>query len=321
METHNKELSIVVISYNTRQMTLECLQSVYDQAQSQDFDLLVYDNASQDGSADAISEAFPQVTLIRSDKNWGFACANNKSIELVNSEYVLLLNPDTIVLDHAIDRLLAFAKEHPDAGIWGGKTLFGDKSLNPGSCFRKMTIWNQICRATGLAGVFKHSPLFHSEHYGGWLRDSVRYVDIVCGCFLLIKTQVWRDLGGFDSRFFMYGEEADLCLRAQKRGFSPIVTPNAVIVHYGGGSETVRADKMVRLFSGKRELQRVHWAPAAQFVGKVCFLTWVCTRIVAFKLKSWIQFKSPALADRSYRQWKEIYSRRNEWINGYSQRN
>lgn len=319
MDIKRVKLSIIVISYNTRQMTLECLQSVFDQAVDSDFEVLVYDNDSKDGSADAIAEQFPQVRLIRSTTNWGFAGANNKAIELVNSEYVLLLNPDTLVLEHAVDKLMAFAEQYPDAGIWGGKTLFGDRSLNPGSCFRKMTLWNQFCRATGLAGVFKRSPVFHSEHYGGWARDSIRRVDIVCGCFLLIKTALWRELGGFDKRFFMYAEEADLCLRAQKQGYCPMVTPDAVIVHYGGGSEAVRADKMVRLLAGKRELQLAHWNTLAKWLGGLLLLGWVCSRMLAHRAVLLARPKHEP-ARHGYDQWVNVYRRRAEWSKGYSGR-
>lgn len=313
-------LSIIVVSYNTKDMTLECLESVYRETIETKFELWVYDNDSKDGSADAIAEKYPQVKLIRATNNVGFAMGNNLAIEQVDCEFVLLLNPDTVVLDGAIDKLMAFSKATPYAGIWGGKTLFGDKSLNPNSCFRKMSLWNQFCRAFGLAALFEQSGLFHSEHYGGWRRDTIKKVDIVCGCFLLIKLQLWRDLGGFDKTFFMYAEEADLCLRAKKKGYESMITPDAVIVHYGGGSERVRVDKMVRLISAKVELQKVHWPAWQKPLGRALFRIWVINRIIAYKIATTLGKNQKPDHQVALATWSEIWQRRLEWLYGYSGR-
>jgi N-acetylglucosaminyl-diphospho-decaprenol L-rhamnosyltransferase len=313
-----KKLSIIIVSYNTSDMTADCIRSTIQQTHSIDYEIVVYDNASKDGSADRIAAEFPQVRLIRGPQNLGFAMGNNEAIKTINSEYVLLLNPDTVVLDQAINKLMDFAEKTPDAGIWGGKTLFGNRTLNPGSCFRKMSIWNQFCRASGLAGIFKHSPVFHSEHYGGWLRDTVRHVDIVCGCFLLIKLDLWNSLGGFDKRFFMYAEEADLCLRAKAKGCNPIINPEAIIVHYGGGSEKVRADKMVRLISAKIELQKIHWPKHTLFIGIALFKLWVINRVVIFSTLSRLKVGNINSNQDNLKAWRDVWSRRQEWINGYT---
>ena len=157
---------------------------------------------------------------------------------------ISLLNPDTLVLRGALDKLLAFAKEKPQAGIWGGRTLYADGSLNPFSCWRRLDLWALAMRATGLVSLFRESPIFNAEAYGGWRRDTVRGVDIVTGClFLTSRRADWLRLGGFDPTFVMYGDEADLCRRAQAIGARPMITPEAEIVHYAGASETVRAEK------------------------------------------------------------------------------
>jgi hypothetical protein len=138
---------------------------------------------------------------------------------------LLLLNPDTLILDDAIDRLFAFAENTPILGIWRGRTVFADGSLNPKSCWRQMTIWSVFCTLVGLS-FFRSSPVFYSEGYGGWPRNTVRRVDLVTGCFFLIDRDLWERLCGFDPTFFMYGEEADLCLRAATLGAKPTVTPD-----------------------------------------------------------------------------------------------
>lgn len=311
------KLSIIVVSYNTRQMTLDCLNSVFTQTSGFDFEVIVFENASVDGSAEAIEEQFPNVVLIKSKENIGFARGNNEAIKQASGDLVLLLNPDTVVLDEAINRLIEFSDEHKAAGIWGGRTLFGDHSLNANSCFRFMSVWNQFCRASGLASVFSKSGFFNAEEYGGWNRDTVRQVDVVCGCFLLISRAAWDHLGGFDLRFFMYAEEADLCARAAKSlGYKPMITPKATIIHYGGASESIRSDKMVRLLAAKAEFMEVHWGWWRRLLGKLCLRGWVVSRIAALSVLRWRSnhYENNLLG------WKNILSRTNEWINGYSGR-
>ena len=304
-------VSILVISYNTRDMTLECLRSVVTET-TVPYELIVLDNQSSDGSADAIAAESPNVVLLSADENHGFAKGNNIAAEHAHGDYLLLLNPDTVILDRAIDRLVEFATRVPQARIWGGKTLYGDGSLNPGSCWRRMTLWNIFCRTTGLTGIFSQSATFNSEAYGGWDRNTERPVDIVCGCFLLIKREDWHALGGFDPHFFMYGEEADLCLRAIRTlGAAPRVSPEATIVHYGGASEKVRSDKMVRLLSAKTELIKRHIRWPYRPVARMLFRYWPLTRKVASVLRS--------RSGENARVWAEIWDRRGEWQNGYRQ--
>jgi N-acetylglucosaminyl-diphospho-decaprenol L-rhamnosyltransferase len=229
---------------------------------------------------------------------------------------LLLLNPDTVILDGAIDKLTEFAGEMPTARIWGGRTLFADHSLNPSSCWGRITAWNLFCRASGLTAIYPNSALFNSEAYGGWKRDSVRSVDIVTGCFFLIERSLWDRLGGFNPLFFMYGEEADLCQRARAFGAAPVVTPAATIIHYGGASERVRADKMVRLIAAKASLIDVHWKPAAAPIGRALLAAWPLSRKLATGLNS-IFSDSPSIKQEAD-VWREIWARRAEWRNGYS---
>ena len=147
---------MLVVSYNTREMTLACLRSLAAETRVP-HEVIVLDNASRDGSAAAIAEAFPGLRLIASAENHGFALGNNLAAREARGRYLLLLNPDTLVLDGAVDRLVAFAGRTPEAGIWGGRTLFADGSLNPMSVFGDQTLWSLFCRASGLALAFRGS--------------------------------------------------------------------------------------------------------------------------------------------------------------------
>lgn len=272
-------LSILVVSYNTKKLTVECLASVFDQTRLTSFELIVWDNASSDGSPEAIGEAYgTRVQLVKSDENLGFAAANNRAAEVATGDYLLLLNPDTVILNGAIDVLAAFADRFPGCGIWGGRTLFKDRSLNSSSCWGRQTLWSLFCQATGLSVVFKRTGIFNPEGMGGWNREGVRAVDIVSGCFLMIKSELWVALGGFREEFFMYGEEADLCLRAKKLGAKPTVTSEATIVHYGGASERVFAEKLVRLLKAKGLLIDIHFPLAARQIGRWLLFLWPVRR-------------------------------------------
>lgn len=308
------DVSIIVVSYNTREMTLACLRSVFDQTRETSFELIVVDNSSTDGSADAIDSEFTgRIRFVRSRENMGFARANNEAARLASSEFLLLLNPDTVVLRGAIDRLIEFAHRRPAAGIWGGRTLFADGSLNPTSCWARQTLWSVLCRATGLSGVFKNSSLFNPEALGGWLRDSEREVDIVTGCFFLVRRDLWERLGGFDPAFFMYGEEADLCLRARALGARPRVTPNAEIVHYGGASESVKADKLVRLLRAKSQLMRRHWSPITAAIGVRLLALWCLNHATAWRLARLLGRGERAASTAAF--WGAGWTRRREWMN------
>jgi len=271
----------------------------------------VVDNASTDGSADAIEQACPWATLIRSEKNLGFAAANNLAAERARGKYLLLLNPDTVVLDRAIDELIGFAERRPGARIWGGRTLYGDRSLNPTSCWGRQTLWSLCCKASGLSNVLSNSAVFNPEGYGGWARDSEREVDIVTGCFFLIETSLWRTLGGFDLRFFMYGEEADLCLRAaREHGARPAITPRATIVHYGGASEKVRADKLVRVLRARVQLLRKFWSAPGARIGTELTYLWTVRNALAHRA---LGLLGRASSREAASAWGEVVRRRAEW--------
>lgn len=304
-------LSVLVISYRTRELTLECLRSLYRETPGLDFETIVLDNASDDGSADAVEAEFPQVRLVRSTENLGFAGGNNEAARLARGEYLLLLNPDTRVLDQAVLRLLRFAEERPDAGIWGGRTVFDDGSLNPGSCWAAPTPWSTTCAALGLARAFPGATLCNGEALGGWDRGTEREVDIVSGCFLLLRRETWDALQGFDPQFFMYGEDADLCLRARRAGHRPRITPAATIVHHGGKSERVRADKMVRLFTAKAQLFRRYLGPVRGRLALRALDLWALVRVCAFRVKRG--------RPESRAAWDDVWARRGTWAAAYRQ--
>ena len=213
-----------------------------------------------------IRTEFPQARVLALEENVGFCAGVNRAADTAAGKYLLLLNPDTVVHSGAVEQLVAFAQRHPEYGIYGGRTLNPDGTVNPGSCWARPTVWSLACFAFGLSTAFKRSRLFDPESLGRWQRDSVREVDIVTGCLLPFPANDGTSSAG-STRFFMYGEEADFALRAAKAGLRPIITPDSVITHEVGASSKVRSDKVILLYQGKATLVRKHWSGARRSVG------------------------------------------------------
>lgn len=302
------EVTIIIVSYNTRELTLRAVQTLLDNSPGVAMRVVMLDNASHDGSFEAVRDRFPQVECIANPENVGFARANNLVAKTVTSPYVCLLNPDTETHADAIGNLLAFAKTHPEAGIVGGRTVFPDGSLNPTSCAGAFSAWALACQTVGLHRRFPHSPLFNSEALGGWQRDTVRQVDIVHGCLLLMPTELWKRLGGFDTRYFMYGEDADLCLRARALGFRPMFTPDAQIMHVAGASTKVRADKTCLVMKAKATMIRAHWPPWTRRMGIALLAAWAWARGLRGALHHDPEERQRLLT---------IYRRRHDWLAGF----
>lgn len=310
------DLSIIVVTHNTREMTIECIRSIVEQTSKVQYELILFDSGSTDGSAAAIRERFPTVKLIVSGQDVGFGKANNLASKAAHGRRLLLINPDTVVLDHAIDRLHEFADTTPECRIWGGRTIFADGSLNPASCWKFPTLWSVFCLSVGL-NLFKRSVVFNSEGYPDFKRDSVRSVDIVAGCFFLIDRGLWRDLGGFDPMFFMYAEEADLCIRARKLGARPKMTPTATIIHYGGASYPEKSEFRIHLLAGRVTLMDRHWSPLPRMIGRGLYSLMTLTRLCGYAAAAAL------LRDEKYRararEWHEVWANRWRWANGWTE--
>jgi GT2 family glycosyltransferase len=308
------ELSVIIVSYNTRKLTLECLESLYKETSNVKFETILVDNASEDDSAPAVKKEFPQVRVIELKENIGFARANNLASESACGRYLLLLNPDTVIINNAIEKILIFARQNQEAGIWGGRTIFPDGSLNPTSCYGEMTPWSLFCRAIGLTAIFTNFTFFNPESFGSWQYDSVREVDIVTGCFMLISTSIWKQLAGFDPLFFMFGEEVNFCLRARKCGYKPMFNPEAQIIHYGGASEKVKLNRWEKLFRAKATIIRLHWPRRSIGFGIGMLLMWAASRAVIMRILS-------VLAPKKFiphrEKWSEIWRKRKEWQKGF----
>ena len=260
------DVSVIIVNWNTRDILRECLLSIYEQTKTVDFEVIVVDNGSTDGSAEMVKEEFRDVILIENYCNKGFAAANNQGITVAKGQFVLLLNSDTVILDNAVAKMVAFVDAHPEAAAVGCRVLNPDRTLQP-TCFMFPSILNLFLSSLYLYKLFPRSRFFGRERISWWKRDDIREVDVVTGCFMLVRREAIEQVGMMDERFFVYGEETDLCYRFKQAGWKIIFTPDAEIVHLGGASSSQIKPQMylqlrgsILLFFRKHRGWPAYWA-------------------------------------------------------------
>jgi len=229
------KLSIVIICWNDHKVIGDCLRSIYEQTQQIDFEVIVSDNGSSDGSIEFIRNQFPKLRIVENGANLGFAKGNNAGIKVAKGEFVLILNPDTIIRDHALEKLVVFAEKHSDAGAFGCRVLNPDGSYQfPARPLPTVNGW--LMGALCLAWLGRLTEWFPSDRYCGWEGITERPIGFQSGCCILFRGDVLRKLEGFDERFFYHFEETDLCYRVWKSGLRVLFSPTAEITHLGGQS-------------------------------------------------------------------------------------
>ena len=267
------DVSVIIVNWNTRDILRNCLLSIYEQTNEIDFEVIIVDNASTDGSVEMVKRDFPQAALIENMENRGFAVANNQGLKIAKGQYILLLNSDTIVLDGAIQKTVAFAEQHPEAAVIGCKVLNTDGSLQP-TCFMFPSLINMFLSSTYLYKLFPRDRFFGRERMTWWDRNDVREVDVVTGCFMLVRRRAIEQTGLMDEQFFVYGEETDWCYRFKKAGWKILFTPDAAIVHFGGQSSKQMASQMALQLKGSI-LQFMCKHYSCREYNLACILVWL----------------------------------------------
>lgn len=300
------DVAVIIVTYNSANQIIGCLNSVYANGGRIKKEVIVVDNGSQDETVSIIKARFPQVRLFDTGNNLGFAKACNYAAKRTQADYVLQLNPDTVVLDRAIERIVAFARKNPKYGYYGGRTLKEDGvTLERSSCWGLPTLWSLMMFATGLSTIFKHNGFFDPESLGSWRRDSIREVGVITGCFLLVERNAWHEIGGFDEHFWLYGEDADLSKRARNAGYRPVIYPNAEVIHEIGQSST-STRKTIWLHQGKVSYIKCNWSKSASVIGVFLLKCGVLLRASVHRIKG-----------SNDNPWVACWNRRAEWENGH----
>jgi len=254
------DVSVVIVSYNTSELTRRCLRRL-EESRTEDvrFDITVVDNASADDSADDIARDFPDVRLIRLTENVGWGRAINRGAVASTGTYVLALNPDADPVGPTVATLFRFAQRHPEHRIYTARTLHADGTDDMYCCWGLPTLRGYLGFATGLSSAFPNSSWTNPEGLPGYDRLSVREVPAVSGCCMLVERRLFNRLGGFDPVYFLYSDDIDLCTRAVELGARPVVVPEAAVVHVGGASSSSEGQR-IKILRGKATYVRRHWS-------------------------------------------------------------
>ena len=268
-------LSVIIVSVDTRNWLEPCLESLQEQDIFESIEVVVVDNGSTDGSADMVRQNFPAVKLIRLEKTVGFGKANNSGAELTTAPVLLFLNPDTRIREASLSDILLKFEEHPKCGVAGG-AVFDDQ----GKPERSVGSYPSLI-SMGLGRLLKYLPparrilgRFCNQHWVGY--DKPHRVNWVTGAYLWIPRDVFKKVGGFDERFFMYCEDVDLCYRVCQAGFQCWFFPDAPIVHFGGKAPVPRPRKKL-LFESLRYFANKHYKSPRYWLTRSVF--WITSRL------------------------------------------
>jgi GT2 family glycosyltransferase len=272
------DLTIIVINWNTKDDLRICLRSLDEHPCRFDTEVIVADNASEDGSCEMVKAEFRWAKVVAHPRNLGFCAGNNRGVPDEPGRYILFLNADTRVTPCALDRLLGFADTSPDAGIIGPKLLNRDGSLQY-SCRRFPNLGAGFFRNTPLGRLFPKNRFAQDYLMSDWDHASVRDVDWVSGAALLIRREALKQIGGFDEGFFMYCEDVDLCYRAHELGWRVVYFPNSVIYHLiGRSSDQVPTRATYYFHTSMYRFYKKHYARITPFFIKPLILPGLIAR-------------------------------------------
>jgi len=305
------DVAIVIVTYNSENEIRQCLDSIIRQRRTIIQQIIIVDNRSTDQTSDIIKSEYPLVQIITPTKNIGFAKGVNLGAKYADAEFILLLNPDTVILDHAIDTIVQFARSNPAYGLYGGKTVKPDGTVEPSSCWGFPTLLSITFFALGLTTIAARNRWLDPESLGPWKRDTVREVGVITGCYCLTTLRTWKQLDGMDERYFMYGEDVDFAIRARAVGHRAIICPDATLIHRIGKSSKSNLDRMVLLFKGKTTLIRIHWRGPKRAVGISMLAAGIALR-AGFE-KSIKLF----LKKQTHTRWEQLWRERSQWLQGY----
>ena len=259
------KISIVIVNYRVKYFLEQALRSVRAAltAHPMEAEIFVVDNHSQDDSLDYLAPRFPEVRFIANTENVGFARANNQAMELATGQYVLLLNPDTVVAEDTLHEVCQFMDSHPDAGGVGVKMLDGNGRFLPESKRGFPTPWVSFCKLFGLSKLFPESPKYASYALPYLSPDEQHEVDVLCGAFMLMRHDALNKIGLLDESFFMYGEDIDLSYRFIQAGYKNYYMPERMLHYKGESTQKVSYHFLKRFYGAMLIFYKKHYPEAS----------------------------------------------------------
>jgi len=254
------DLSVIILNYNTKDLLRDCLKSVISDKR---IEIIVVDNASTDGSAEMVKKEFPQVELIVSKKNLGFAAGNNLALKKASGKYILFLNSDAQVKPETFKKMIAFMESDPQIGASTAKTMLFSGRMDP-DCHRGFpTPWASVCYFLGLERLFPKSRFFGQYHKFYLDLNKPHEIDAGFGTFMVVRAEVLKQVGNWDENYFFYGEDLDLFYRIKKAGWRVMFYPEPLVMHHKGASsglrteskEVTRASREIRIKTAKTSIK------------------------------------------------------------------
>jgi GT2 family glycosyltransferase len=309
------DLTVVVVSWNVRDLLRRCLSSIFEVRRSIEdaessspalrTETIVVDNASVDGSVQMVRDEFPDVHLITNDINRGFTAANNQGLAQSCGRYLLLLNPDTQIVDDALATMVGFMDANPAVGALGPQLRYPDGSLQS-SRRRFPTFSTALVESTVVQEWWTDNHILRRYYMVDTLDDAIQQVDWVVGACLLVRRQIYEDIGGLDEGFFMYSEELDWCRRIKDRGWEVVYLPTATVVHHEGkSSEQVVPARHIHFQSSKvRYFRKYHGSFQAELLR--CFLLLTYVYQLARETFKWLAGHKRSLREERVRAYIQV---------------
>jgi len=257
------DISVVIVAWKAKHFVELCLDSLEKAPPRRTMEVLVVDNASDDGTAEMIETEYPWVKLIKSAENMGFSKGNNVAIRQCQGRYIALVNPDVILFPGCLDALADFLDLNPKVGNVGPR-VFNPDMTQQSTCRRFPTLWNNFCSATALATTFTKSRIFAGEHMWYFPHDRTISVEVIVGCFSMIRREAFDQIGLLDEELFMYGDDVDWCRRARDAGWEVMFYPGAQAIHDRGSTT---APYPVRFAVAQQRSVLHYWKKHHTFLG------------------------------------------------------
>jgi len=294
------QVSIIIVNYNVKFFLEHCLHSVQKATKSLRAEIIVVDNASSDGSMEYLLDKFPQVNFIDNPKNIGFAKANNQALREAKGEYILFLNPDTIVPEDCVERCIELLHSNLQIGACGVKMIDGSGRFLAESKRAFPSLQTSFYKLSGLTYLFPHSKRFAKYHLGHLSKEKNNEIDVLSGAYFMTRKEVLNKTGGFDERFFMYGEDIDLSYRIQQEGYKNFYFAETCIIHFKGESTRRGSLNYVKLFYKAMSLfVEKHYKSKNPLAFKYFVETSIWFRAGLSAAKNILVLKKPDLKDTS----------------------
>lgn len=251
------DLSIIIVSYNTKSFLEKCLISIYEnKPKAYSFEVIVVDNDSKDDSIDMVKSSFSHVKLFENKENYGFSRANNVGIKEAKGRYILFLNSDTEVSKETFDTMISFMDQHKDAGAATCKLVMPNGQIDDASHRGFPTPWNAFCHFSGLAKIFPYSMKFNGYNLAWQDLDKVHVIDALAGAFMIVRKEAGEQVSWWDEDYFFYGEDLDFCYMLKQKGWKVYYVPQAVTLHYKGVSGGIKEVSKNRTTASKETKKR-----------------------------------------------------------------